>query len=185
MGAFMTIVDTPIADAFLVKASPITDSRGSFSRLFCERELKPIIDARTIKQINFSRTEKKGAVRGMHFQYPPMAETKLVRCVQGTVYDVVIDLRKNSNTFLHWHGTTLSRENMHMLCIPEGCAHGFQTLAENCEMLYLHTQFYSPEHEGVIHCSDPAIGINWPQPHSAVSERDNNQLFISPHFEGL
>ncbi len=181
----MTIEETPIADAFIVKTNQMTDTRGSFARLFCEHELQQIIKTKTIKQINFSRTDKKGAIRGMHFQYPPVAETKLIRCVQGSVYDVVVDLRKDSKTFLHWFGTILSKENVDMFCIPEGCAHGFQTLEERCELLYLHTQFFSPEHEGAIHHNDPAISINWPSPSSEVSERDRNHKFISPEFDGI
>jgi len=176
---------TPLRDAWTVEAKPIQDQRGKFVRFFCQNELREIHQGKSIVQMNYSFTFKKGAIRGLHFQYPPMAETKLVRCLQGAVMDVIVDLRQNSPTFLEWHGELLSGENMKMLFIPEGFAHGFQTLEDNCEMLYLHTEFYSPQYEGAIRYDDPMIGIQWPLEVSEITERDRNHPFLMQDFSGI
>ena len=158
--------------AFVIEPEPFTDDRGIFARVFCQHELQNILHGKNIEQINHSLSRQKGAFRGMHFQYPSMAEIKMVKCLRGCVFDVMIDLRQGSSTFLKWHGEILSAENMKMLYIPEGFAHGFQTLEENCEIIYLHTDFYSPEHEGSVRYDDPKIGIKWPLGITDVSERD-------------
>ena len=176
---------TPLKNAWVVEAEHIFDHRGNFVRFFCQNELRKIHQGKPIAQMNYSITVKKGAIRGMHFQHPPMAETKLVRCLCGTVMDVIVDLRQNSSTFLQWHGEVISGENMKMLFIPEGFAHGFQTLEENCELLYLHTEFYSPTHEEGIRHDDPRIGIEWPLEVSEISERDRNHPFLTPDFSGI
>jgi dTDP-4-dehydrorhamnose 3,5-epimerase len=150
------------------------DHRGQFMRLFCERELASVIGDRHIRQINFSRTEQAGAVRGLHFQSPPHAEMKLVRCLRGRVFDVAADLRRDSPTFARWHGVELTPENGLMMIAPEGCAHGFQALEPQSEMLYLHTAFYEPAAEGGARHDDPALGIKWPLPVVDLSARDRN-----------
>ena len=144
----MRINKLPLEGTFVIEPEPFTDDRGSFTRVFCKQELQSILEGKNIVQINHSLTRQKGAIRGMHFQYPPKAEAKMVKCMHDSVFDVIIDLRQGSSTFLKWHGEILSAENMKMLYIPEGFAHGFQTLEENCVLLYLHTEFYSPEYEG-------------------------------------
>ena len=121
----------------------------------------------------------------MHFQYPPKAEVKLVRCLRGSIFDVIVDLRRDSKTFLQWYGKKLSGENMMMLYVPEGCAHGFQTLEDNCEMLYLHTEFYSPSHEGGLRYNDPKIGIQWPLEVTEISRRDESYPLLPPDFAGV
>lgn len=181
----MNIRSTGISGSFVVEAEPYTDDRGAFSRLFCERTLIDVIGDRHIVQINHSRTMTAGAVRGMHFQYPPHAEMKMVRCTRGRVWDVLVDLRSESATFLKWHAEELSPNKSRMLVIPEGCAHGFQALEAESELLYLHTAFYTPAAEGALRYDDPRIGIRWPLPVSDLSERDKNHALLPNNFAGL
>ena len=154
-------------------------------RLFCRNELQSILQSKNIVQINHSLTRQKGAIRGMHFQYSPKAEAKIVKCLRGSVFDVIIDLRKDAPTFLKWNGEVLSAENMKMIYIPEGFAHGFQTLEENCELLYLHTEFYSPEHEGGVCYDDPKIGIKWPLEPTEISDKDEKYSLLPQDFGGI
>jgi dTDP-4-dehydrorhamnose 3,5-epimerase len=121
----------------------------------------------------------------MHFQYSPKAEIKMIKCMRGSVYDVIIDLRQDSSTFLKWYGEVLSAENMKMMYVPEGFAHGFQTLEENCELLYLHTEFYSPEHEGGVRYNDPKLEIKWPLEVTDISEKDRKYSLLGEDFEGI
>lgn len=175
----MRIDKLPLQDAFIIELEPFKDDRGLFARVFCQNELRNILCDKNIVQINHSLTRQKGAIRGMHFQYSPKSEIKMVKCLRGSVFDVMIDLRQDSSTFLKWHGEMLSAENMKMMYIPEGFAHGFQTLEENCELLYFHTEFYSPEHEGGVRYDDPKIGISWPLEVTDVSERDKNHPLLA------
>jgi dTDP-4-dehydrorhamnose 3,5-epimerase len=172
-------------DVFVVDTTPHIDRRGAISRLFCARDLVDIIGTREILQINHSRTAMVGAVRGLHFQYPPHAEMKLVRCLKGRVWDVAVDLRSNSPTFLHWHAEELSAENMRMLVIPEGFAHGFQVLEPESELLYLHTAFYARDFEGGLRHNDPRIGIVWPLAVADLSARDAGHPIIDQNFRGI
>lgn len=167
-----------IKDLYIIQPNAFVDNRGLFARWFCEEELCDILGERHIKNMNFSRTVKKGSIRGMHFQKPPYAEMKLIRCIKGKVFDVAIDLRTDSNTYLQWYGVELSAEKMNMFVIPEGFAHGFQSLENNVEMLYLHTEFYNKESEGAIRYNDPKINIQWPIPITEVSEKDKNHPLI-------
>lgn len=185
MGLLMNIIPTPISGLMVTESTPHTDERGAFARLYCEKELSELIGARRIVQINHSRTVTVGAVRGMHFQHPPHAETKLVRCLKGRVWDVAVDLRKHSPTFLHWHAEELTPINARMMVIPEGFAHGFQVIEPESELLYLHTAFYKPESEGGLHYEDPALGIQWPLNVMELSERDSKHPFIEFNFQGL
>jgi dTDP-4-dehydrorhamnose 3,5-epimerase len=181
----MKIVPTFISGVTLVETTPYCDERGHFYRAFCSHELAPIIGSRKIEQINISRTALVGSIRGMHFQHAPHAETKLIRCIKGKVWDVAIDLRKGSNTFLQWHAVELSAENYNMFFIPEGCAHGFQVLEPESELLYLHTDSYSCESEGGVRFDDPLISINWPLPVSDISNRDKSHPLLQVSFSGL
>jgi dTDP-4-dehydrorhamnose 3,5-epimerase len=144
----MKLTETRLAGLYLAHTSPVSDARGAFARLYCEHDLGQALGARHIQQINQTRTHRAGAVRGMHWQYPPHAEMKFVRCIRGRVRDVAVDLRYGSPTFLKWHAEELSSENGLMMIIPEGCAHGFQVLEPDSELLYLHTACYSPASEG-------------------------------------
>ena len=181
----MHIRSIGIAGAMVVEGQAHTDHRGAFSRLFCERELAEVISDRHVVQINHSRTNTVGAVRGMHFQHPPHAEMKMVRCVRGRVWDVLVDLRAGSPTFLHWHAEELSPDTSRMLVIPEGCAHGFQVLEADSELLYLHTAFYTPPSEGALRYDDPLLAIPWPLPVTDLSERDKTHALLSNNFIGL
>ena len=181
----MHIRSIGIAGAMVVEGQAHTDHRGAFSRLFCERELAEVVGDRHVVQINHSRTHAVGAVRGMHFQHPPHAEMKMVRCVRGRVWDVLVDLRAGSPTFLHWHAEELSPDTSRMLVIPEGCAHGFQALEADSELLYLHTAFYTPASEGALRYDDPQLAIPWPLPVTDLSERDKTHALLSNNFIGL
>lgn len=181
----LTILETPLKDLYVVETDPFVDHRGAFARWFCEAELAEIIGSRRIKNVNFSRTTKAGSIRGMHFQRPPHAEMKMVRCIRGKILDVVVDIRKDSPTFLQHYGVELSAENMKLFVIPEGFAHGFQSLEDDCEIMYLVTEFYSPESEGGLRFNDPALGISWPLAVSDISEKDGKHPLITPEFLGL
>lgn len=180
----LTITETPFEGLYVVEAHPFIDHRGEWGRVFCQNELTSILGNRHILNINFSRTSKKGTVRGMHYQLQPMAEMKLIRCLNGTIFDVAVDLRNDSKTYLQWYGIELSGENRKLFVIPEGFAHGFQALTENVEMLYLHTQFYSQELERGIRYNDPMLGIDWPLEPTGMSERDNKHPLLDSTFEG-
>lgn len=175
----MRVLNLPLSGASLVEAEPFSDHRGVFARFFCVRELSSILGSRTIVNVNFSNTAHKGALRGMHFQRPPFGEMKFVRCIKGQIYDVIVDIRKESPTYLKWHGEVLSAENMRMLVVPEGFAHGFQALEDNCELLYLTTAFYNGNAEGGLRYNDPVVGIKWPLPISDISEKDT----VHPLFD--
>jgi dTDP-4-dehydrorhamnose 3,5-epimerase len=181
----LNTIYTPLAGVNLVDTDIKKDERGYFFRAFCEQELAPILGSRKIAQINISRTERVGAVRGLHFQYPPHAEMKFIRCLKGQVWDVALDLRKDSKTFLQWHAVELSPTNARMLVIPEGCAHGFQVLEAGSELLYLHTAAYEPTKEGGVRYDDISIGINWPLKPADVSERDAQFPFLPANFQGI
>lgn len=181
----MRLHPTPLPGLQAAEGKPFSDHRGAFARLYCERELAAAVGERRIVQVNLSRTSTVGAVRGLHFQRPPHAEMKLVRCLRGRVWDVMVDLRAGSPTFLHWHAQELSPENGLMMVIPEGFAHGFQTLEADSEMLYLHTAFYTPEAEGGLQCQDPRLAIAWPLPVRDLSARDQNHPLLTPEFSGI
>ena len=181
----MKILTTPLKNAYILKPQPFEDERGRFSRIFCHKTLQQIGHHKAIVHINHSLTMQKGALRGMHFQYSPKAEIKIVMCLRGSVFDVMIDLRHNSPDLLNWYGEIISAENMKMMYIPEGFAHGFQTLEEDSELLYFHTEEYSPEHEGGVRYDDPMIDISWPLRISDISERDQSHPLLSPNFEGI
>ncbi|NWA04456.1 dTDP-4-dehydrorhamnose 3,5-epimerase family protein [Pseudomonas gingeri] len=181
----MNIRTTAISGALVVETQPYQDHRGAFSRLFCERNLAQALGGHHVAQINHSRTNVIGAVRGLHFQYAPHAEMKMVRCLKGRVWDVVVDLRAGSPTFLQWHAEELSPQTGCMLVIPQGCAHGFQVLEAESELLYLHTAFYEPAAEGAVRYDDPRLGVTWPLAVTDLSERDKNHALLSNEFAGL
>jgi dTDP-4-dehydrorhamnose 3,5-epimerase len=176
---------TPIDGLHVIQRQPIGDERGYLERMFCGVELKPIIGQRSIVQINHTLTAKAGTVRGMHFQHPPHDEMKLVSCLQGEVFDVAIDLRKGSTTFLQWYAVMLTEANHKTFVIPEGFAHGFQTLTNDCELLYLHTAAYAPYAEAGLNAQDPRLAIAWPMPITERSVRDKHHVMLTSDFSGL
>lgn len=178
-------IETPIVGLLRIDRKRIIDNRGFLSRFFCANEFKQIGLEQPIAQINHTLTRQKGSIRGMHFHYQPHAETKIVSCIQGEVLDVAVDIRKGSPTFLHWHAEWLSAENMHSLYIPAGFAHGFQALTDDCELIYLHTGFYTADMEGALNAMDPALAIDWPLDVADLSERDSNHPMLDSHFEGV
>lgn len=181
----MKILDTPLADLKVAQSVPHRDARGAFTRLFCAEELRPVLGRRQILQINHSSTRSAGAVRGMHFQQPPHAELKMIRCLRGRVWDVAVDLRAGSPTFLRWHAQELAQDDAQMLVIPEGFAHGFQVLQPDSELLYLHTAFYNPSAEGGLRHDDPRLCIAWPLPPQDLSPRDLSHPLVGADFTGV
>ena len=164
---------------------PISDRRGLFERVYCEDFLKEHLNGKIIKQINHSLTIEKGAIRGMHLQLGASAEFKIISCISGEVCDFALDLRKNSSTFLRWCNITLSPTKHNSLLIPPGVAHGFQCLEENSELLYFHTESYSPNDEFGVNFRDPKVCIKWPIPPGQISDRDLSFKSLSKDFSGF
>jgi dTDP-4-dehydrorhamnose 3,5-epimerase len=185
MSGRFDILDTPLEGLKLIQRKPTSDDRGYFERLFCMEDLGPLISGKTIVQINHTLTAKRGTVRGMHFQHPPHGETKFVGCLRGEVFDVAVDLRRGSPTFLQWHAETLSATNHRTLVIPVGFAHGFQTLIEDCEMLYFHTASYMPVAEGGLNAQDSRFAIEWPLSITELSPRDAAHPYVTAEFVGV
>ena len=181
----MNFTPTPLQGSFVVEPTGVTDDRGWFGRIFCKKEFDEIGHDKEWVQLNHSSTNKKGTVRGMHFQIHPYGEIKMVKCVSGAVYDVIIDLRKDSPTYLKWFGQELSSVNRKMLYIPERFAHGFQTLTDQCDLIYFHSEYYVPNAEGGIRYDDPSIRIQWPQNIILVSERDSSHPYLDENFKGI
>lgn len=180
-----TILDTAIAGLKIIERQQLGDSRGFLSRLFCAEELAGAGWRKPIAQINQTLTQKQGTIRGLHFQLPPHAEMKLVTCLRGAIWDVAVDLRAGSPTFLQWHAQELSAANQRALLIPEGFAHGFQALCDDCEMLYFHTAVYHAAVEGALNAQDPRLAIEWPDPVTEQSTRDKSHPMITQHFSGV
>jgi len=181
----MIFTPTSLNGSYTIDLQPMTDERGWFARTFCKNEFKQIGHTGEWVQLNHSFTRDAGTVRGMHYQQPPFGEIKLVRCIAGAVYDVIIDLRRDSETFLKYFGIELSAQNKKMIYIPEGFAHGFQSLVNDSELLYHHSQFYTPGVEAGIKFNDSTINIDWPLPVINTSERDNAHPGIDNHFKGI
>jgi dTDP-4-dehydrorhamnose 3,5-epimerase len=179
-----TTVETPLAGLVVLRRSPIADPRGYLERVYCADELSAV-QPKPIVQINRTLTRERGALRGMHFQHPPYAEAKLITCLRGEVFDVAIDLRRGSETFLQWHAEVLRADDHTTLLVPEGFAHGFQTLTENCEMLYMHSAAYHQGAEGGLNALDPTLAISWPLPITDMSARDRGHEMLTDAFRGL
>lgn len=162
----------PLKGAYIINLDKIEDNRGFFARFYCIEEFEKQGLNTNLVQMNTTLSRKKGIIRGLHFQRPPKAEIKVVRCLRGAIWDVIVDLRANSPTFGQWLSEELNDENRSMMYVPEGFAHGFQTISEDVELLYLHSEFYSAVHEGGLLYNDQAVGIDWPLPVSEISERD-------------
>ncbi len=165
---------TKLDGVSVIEQEPRADERGYFARIFCKDELAKVGIEFDIVQASHSFTREKGTIRGMHFQKEPKAEDKIVQCLSGKIYDVVVDLRKDSPTFGKWIAEELSAENKKMLFIPKGCAHGFQTLTDNCLVQYFMNEFYSPEHASGVRFDDPAFNIPWPIKDPILFDKDKS-----------
>src|SRR5579862_5822826 len=168
----MIFTETALSGAFVLDLEKRGDERGFFARMFCQKEfeahgLKPVI-----AQANIASSARKGTLRGMHFQFPPAAETKLVRCTRGAIVDIIVDLRPESATFLQWVAVELNEENQRALYVPERFAHGYQTLRDHTDTSYQVGEFYTPAAEGGLMYNDPRLGLDWPMPATVVSEKD-------------
>ena len=172
MSPHFGIHPTPLPHVKLIERTRLVDSRGYLERLFCMNDLAEAGWKKPIAQINHTYTARRGILRGLHFQYPPHAEMKLVMCVKGEVFDVAVDLRAGSPAFLRFHAELLSEHNAKALLIPEGVAHGFQTLVENTEVSYQISASYQPEYARGVRWNDPVFGIEWPISRPILSARD-------------
>ena len=177
--------DVPLNGLKIIQRKVIEDERGFLSRIFCTEAFSQYGFGKVVNQINQTLTRQKGAVRGLHYQLPPHAEIKLVSCIKGEVFDIAVDLRQDSPTFLHWYGEILSESNRRSLLIPEGFAHGFQTLSNDCEMFYLHSAPYVKESDSAINIADPKLAITLPLAITDISERDKSHPMINHNFEGI
>lgn len=176
---------TPLKGCYLVSLEPFRDERGWFARTYCEKEFAAIGHEGNWVQLNHSFTKAKGTVRGLHFQWPPHGEIKLVRCIAGAVWDVVVDIRQGSPTFLQSFAAELSAVNQKMIYIPAGLAHGFQALTGNSELIYHHSVSYQPGVEGGLRYNDPLVNINWPLPPEHLSARDQEHPLLTTDFKGI
>lgn len=168
----MRFIPTPLMGAYVIEPERLEDNRGFFARTWCQKEFANQGLDSNLVQCNISFNNKKGTLRGMHFQVPPFAETKLVRCTQGAIYDVIVDLRSDSPTYLQWTAVELTDKNHKALYVPKGFAHGFQTLEDNTEVFYQMSEFYAPDAARGFRWNDPAFGIQWHEEVSVISDRD-------------
>ena len=168
------VVDLPLPGLRLLTRAPISDERGFLCRMYCRETFVAAGFEEPINQINHTCTRQRGSVRGMHFQRSPHAETKVVSCIRGRVWDVALDVRPDSPTFLRWHAEELSPENGRSLLIPKGFAHGFQTLEDDTELLYYHSHPHVPGAEGGVRFDDETVAIGWPLPFTVISDRDRS-----------
>lgn len=181
----MKFIETPLKGLYVVEPKKVEDQRGLFARTFCKKEFSEIGFEKELVQFNHSFNLKKGTTRGMHYQNKPFSETKLIRCVQGRVYDVAIDIRRGSSTFLQYFGVELSQDNMLSMFIPEGFAHGFQTLEDQSSLIYHHSEYYNPEADAGLLYNDAAFKIIWPLEAVNVSEKDKSYPIITDNFKGF
>jgi len=168
----MIFTETPLRGAFVIEIEPRPDDRGFFARSFCQNELAAHGLATGIAQANLSYNHRKGTLRGMHYQVPPYAEVKMVRCTRGAIFDAIVDLREDSPTRFQWFGVELTADNRKMLYVPQGFAHGYQSLTEESEAFYLVTEFYAPGSERGIRWNDPRFRIDWPIKEPVLSPKD-------------
>lgn len=181
----MKFFETFLSGAYVVETEPFTDHRGLFARTYCKEEFSTIGHSAEFVQFNHSRTISRGAIRGLHYQVPPASEIKLIRCIRGSVFDVIVDIRSDSSTFLQYESVELSASNMKMIYVPEGFAHGFQTLEADTELIYHHTSFYNRDLEGALRYNDPSLGIKWPLEPTDLSEKDKSHPLINQQFKGI
>lgn len=178
----MDLISTEIDGCYVIKPTKFFDERGWFNRIYCENELNNIYPGIKWVQINHSFTLKRGTIRGMHYQEYPNQEIKMVKCISGKIFDVIIDLRPNSNSYLKWISIELSALNQKMVLIPKGLAHGFQSLDENTEIIYFHSEFYSPNNENGVLYNDPCFKIKWPLNPTLISKKDKSYSPLKLNF---
>jgi dTDP-4-dehydrorhamnose 3,5-epimerase len=183
--AIVKFHSTPLKDAYLIELERLGDARGFFARFFCEHEFERTGLATRFVQINNSLSYKKGTLRGMHYQLSPQAEVKLVRCIRGSLFDVILDIRPDSPTFGKWYGAELNDENRLMMYVPRGFAHAILTLIQNTEALYLVSDFYSPESERGVRWDDPKFSIEWPIAPIEISPKDRGWPNFDPELHGI
>ena len=181
----MIFEETKLKGAFVISLQLFSDDRGGFARTFCKKEFEQIGHTKEFVQLNHSYNTLKGTLRGMHYQVAPYQEIKLIRCVKGAVNDVIIDIRETSETFLQHISVELSEQNKKMIYVPEGFAHGFQTLTDNAELIYHHTHYFTPNADAGLNYADKALNINWSLPISIISEKDKNYKLIDNTFKGI
>jgi dTDP-4-dehydrorhamnose 3,5-epimerase len=179
------VISSPIEGVKIIQRKPFIDERGFFERVFCAAELDSVFQGGKLSQINHSFTKKSGTIRGMHLQSPPYSELKIVTCLRGEVFDVALDLRAGSKTFLRWHAERLTENNYKSLLIPKGVAHGFQTITNNCELIYFHSHPFVDFSEFGANPLDPLIGIKWPLGITEISTRDKSHQFLNTEFGGF
>lgn len=180
-----SVTATALAGLKKIEREKLGDARGFLSRLFCAEELAAAGWTKPIAQINHTYTAKKGTIRGMHFQMLPNSEMKLVSCIRGEIFDIAVDVRAGSATFLQWHGEYLSAENRKALLIPEGFAHGFQSMTDDVELIYCHSEPYCSKSEAGLNPLDAQLAISWILPVTELSERDKNHPLITADFKGV
>ncbi len=178
----MKFTKTPLPGAYIIDLEKIGDDRGFFARVFCKKEFSQHELETEFVQINNSLSAQKGTLRGMHYQLDPHAEVKVVRCIKGRLWDVILDIRPNSPTFGQWFGAELSAENRRMMYVPKGFAHGFVTLEDDTEAFYLVSAYYAPEFERGIRWNDPKFGIEWPIEPVIISDKDRNHPDFDPKY---
>jgi dTDP-4-dehydrorhamnose 3,5-epimerase len=173
-----------LKDSFIIESKKLNDNRGFFSRILCSKKFKKKKLTSRFVQINNSFSKKKNTLRGMHYQLYPFAESKVIRCIKGSIFDVILDLRKNSKTFGKWFGMILSEDNRKMIYVPKGFAHGFLTLEDNTEVLYFSSSFYNKKYEKGIMYDDPKFSIKWPTNPKIISKKDSSwPYFIKTQFK--
>jgi len=177
--------ETALSGLYIIERDRLGDHRGYLSRLFCADFLKDIGWNKPIAQLNHTYTAQRGTVRGLHYQCAPFSEAKLVTCLRGEIWDIAVDLRRGSPTFLQWHSEILSESNNKSLLIPEGFAHGFQSLTGDVELVYCHSNSYNADSERGLNIQDPLLDINWPLAIEQISERDRSHPWLDDTFSGV
>jgi len=181
----MIFVETPLRGAYVIEVEKHEDERGFFARSWCVQEFSSKGLDTQLVQCNVSFNKRKGTLRGLHYQMPPHAETKVVRCTKGALYDVIVDLRADSPTFLKWFGVELTATNYRMLYIPKRFAHGFQTIEDDTEIFYQMSEFYAPQAARGIRWNDPRVGVVWPETDRTISKKDQEYVDLEPAFAGI
>ena len=181
----MQFIETPLPGLYLINYTKFEDERGFFARTFCKKEFSQIGFDKDLVQLNHSFNIKKGTLRGLHYQKLPFSESKLIRCIQGRVFDVAVDIRQHSPTYLQYFSIELSADNMSAIFIPNGFAHGFQTLEENSSLIYHHSEYYTPEADAGLRYNDPGINIKWPLPIVNLSVKDQQYPFLDVNFKAI
>jgi len=184
MGEKLKFSPTPLQGAYIVTPNLLKDNRGEFFRTYCKTEFTEIKFDKEFVQMNHSINYRRGTMRGLHFQSPRAPEEKLIQCIRGSVYDVIVDIRKKSPTFMKYYAINLNPIDKQMIFVPAGCAHGFLTLEDNSELTYSHSQTYNPSEEKGLRFDDPMINIDWPNAIEHISERDSSHPHVGESFKG-